>query len=454
MSKRLGNMIDPFETIHTYSADATRWYMMRNSDPWENMKFDVAGLQDIIRSHYGTLYNTYSFFALYANIDSWALDEKNRIAYEAKPELDRWIISKLQSLIKDVTGFYEDYEPTKAARAIEVFVDEHLSNWYVRLSRSRFWKGELSADKSSAYETLYDCLFTVAQLMSPISPFFSEWMYKNLGAGTNTATAWESIHLTPLVQANSNEIDKDLEERMELAQKTCSLVLSLRKKEKIKVRQPLSKIMIPVLNDKMKAQLTKVEGYILSEVNVKAIEYIHDTAGIVKKKIKPNFRELGKKAGSKMKALQTAIAAFTQDDLQKLERDKVYRLQLDGQDFELDLNDVEILSEDIPGWLVASDGPVTVALDVTITDELRNEGTAREFVNKVQNLRKEKNFQVLDRIRVSVVKNETFERALAQFKDYISNEILAKDIILVESLSAFDEVELNEEILKVKVELN
>ncbi len=454
MSKRLGNIVDPFETIHTYSADATRWYMMRNSDPWENMKFDVGGLQDVIRSHYGTLYNTYSFFALYANIDSWQMNDATRIPYEAKPELDRWIISKLQSLVRDVTGFYGDYEPTRAARAVEVFVDEHLSNWYVRLSRRRFWKGEMSADKNSAYETLYDCLFTVAQLMSPISPFFSEWLYGNLINDTKAAGGQESIHLTTLVQVNEGEIDADLEERMELAQKICSLVLSLRKKEKIKVRQPLQKIMIPVLSDKMKAQLTKVESYILSEVNVKGIEYIHDTAGIVKKKIKPNFRELGKKAGTRMKALQTAIGAFTQDDLQKLEQDKVFRLQLDGQPFELELSDVEILSEDIPGWLVASDGPVTVALDVTITEELQNEGNAREFVNKVQNLRKDKNFQVLDRIRVSVVKNETFERALTQFKDYISNEILAKDIVLVESLSAFDEVELNEEILKVKVELN
>ncbi len=461
MSKRLGNVIEPFETLNTYSADATRWYMMRNSDPWENMKFDIAGLQDIIRSHFGTLYNTYSFFALYANIDNWKINEASVIPNEEKPELDRWIISKLQSLIKEVTAFYEDYEPTKAARAIERFVDEHLSNWYVRLSRRRFWKGEISADKNSAYETLFECLNVVGQLMSPISPFFSEWLYGNLTNGVrqdavknNTPLKWESIHLTALTKAEQARIDTDLEERMELAALTCSLVLSLRKKEKIKVRQPLQKILIPVSGPKMQEQLTKVQGYILSEVNVKAIEFISDTSGIVRKKIKPNFRELGKKVGGKMKALQAAIAQFTQEDLQQMERDKVYALNLEGQPFNLEISDVEILSEDIPGWLVASEGPVTVALDVTITDELRNEGNAREFVNKVQNLRKDKDFQVLDRIRVSVVKNETLEKALAQFRDYISNEVLARDIVLVNSLSEFDKVELNEEILKVKVELN
>jgi isoleucyl-tRNA synthetase len=294
-------------------------------------------------------------------------------------------------------------------------------------------------------------------LMSPVSPFFSEWLYRSLTSSpdkTRPGDNKESIHLTYLVQANDAQIDKDLEERMELAQQICSLVLSLRKKEKIKVRQPLQKIMVPVANEKMKEQLVKVESYILSEVNVKAVEYISDTAGIVKKKIKPNCRELGKRAGAKMKALQVAIAAFTQADLQKLESEKVFELMLDGESFKLDINDVEILNEDIPGWLVASEGPVTVALDVTITDELRNEGAAREFVNKVQNLRKDKDFQVLDRIRVSVVKNKTFESALSQFGDYISNEILAREILLVDSLSEFDEVELNEEVLKVKVELN
>ncbi len=461
MSKRLGNVIDPFETLEKYSADATRWYMMRNSDPWENMKFDMNGLQEIMRSHFGTLYNTYGFFALYANIDNWQIDEQNIVPVANRPELDRWIISKLQSLVKEVTALYEDYEPTKAARAIEKFVDEDLSNWYVRLNRRRFWKGEMSEDKKAAYETLYECLNVVGQLMAPVSPFFSEWLYQNLTGNiraaavkNNTPLKWESVHLSYLTTANEGLIDKDLEERMELAQRACSLVLSLRKKEKIKVRQPLSKILIPVLNENMQAQLSKVESYILSEVNVKGIEYISDASGVVKKKIKLNFKELGKRAGNKMKAIQQVVAGFTTDDISKLERDQKYTLALDGETFELIPADVEIQTEDIPGWLVASEGALTVALDVTITDALRHEGNAREFVNKVQNLRKDKDFQVLDRIKVSVVKNATLEATLTQFKEYISNEILAKEIVLVDTLPDFDEVELNEEVLHVKVELN
>lgn len=461
MSKRLGNVIDPFKTIETYSADATRWYMMRNSDPWENMKFDMDGLQEVMRSHFGTLYNTYGFFALYANIDNWKIDEQNIVPVAQRPELDRWIISKLQSLVKEVTTQYEDYEPTRATRAIEKFVDEDFSNWYVRLNRRRFWKGEMSEDKKAAYETLYECLQVVGQLMAPVSPFFSEWLYQNL-TGTirqaaiknNTPLKWESVHLTLLTKADEKLIDKDLEERMELAQKACSLILSLRKKEKIKVRQPLSKILIPVLSDKMQQQLSKVESYILSEVNVKGVEYISDASGVVKKKIKLNFKTLGKRAGNKMKALQAALAGFTTDDIATIERDQKYNLPLDGETFELLLSDVEIQTEDIPGWLVASEGGLTVALDVTLTNDLRNEGNAREFVNKVQNLRKDKDFQVLDRIRVSVVKNATLESTLVSYKDYIANEILAKDIVIVDSLTEFDEVELNEEILKVKVELN
>ncbi len=448
MSKRLGNIIDPFETLEKYSADATRWYMMRNSDPWENMKFDMNGLQDVIRSHFGTLYNTYGFFALYANIDK---PKQPKGELKDNPnfiELDKWILSRLQTLIKDTTSFYEDYEPTKAARAVEKFVDEDLSNWYVRLNRRRFWKGEMSDDKQAAYETLYECLMTVAKLMSPISPFFSDWLYKNLNGEK------ESIHLDYLPVANEKRIDNDLEERMELAQHACSLILSLRKKEKIKVRQPLSKILIPVLSEKMQQQLSKVESYILNEVNVKAVEYISDASGVVKKKIKPNFKELGKRAGQKIKVIQNAVNGFTAADISKIEQDKTYSLQLDGEVFELLITDVEIQTEDIPGWLVVSENGLTVALDVTITDELKQEGNAREFVNKVQNLRKDKDFQVLDRIKVSVVKNEVLEKTLASFKEYIANEILAKEILLVDSLSEFDEVEFNEEILKVKVELN
>jgi isoleucyl-tRNA synthetase len=445
MSKRLGNVIDPFETIEKYSADATRWYMMRNSDPWENMKFDMTGLQDVIRSHFGTLYNTYGFFALYANIDNWKYDAAKKISNEAKPELDRWIISKLQTLVKDVTGFYEDYEPTKAARAIEKFVDEDLSNWYVRLNRRRFWKGEMSEDKQAAYETLFECLNAVSQLMSPIAPFFSEWMHRNLNEGS------ASVHLSYLVKADERLLDKDLEERMELAQRSCSLILSLRKKEKIKVRQPLSKILIPVVNAKTQAQFEKVESYILSEVNVKAIEYISDASGVVKKKIKPNFKELGKRVGSKMKAVQNAVLAFTADNISQIERDQKYVLNLEGESFELFLADVDIQTEDIPGWLVASEGALTVALDVTLTDALRQEGNAREFVNKVQNLRKDKDFKVLDRIKVKVIANDMLKEAIVNFHDYIANEILAKEIEVVDTLDSFDELEYNEETIKVFV---
>lgn len=445
MSKRLGNVIDPFETIEKYSADATRWYMMRNSDPWENMKFDMTGLQDVIRSHFGTLYNTYGFFALYANIDNWKYDAAKKISNEAKPELDRWIISKLQTLVKDVTSFYEDYEPTKAARAIEKFVDEDLSNWYVRLNRRRFWKGEMSEDKQAAYETLFECLNAVSQLMSPIAPFFSEWMHRNLNVGS------ASVHLSYLVKADETLLDKDLEERMELAQRSCSLILSLRKKEKIKVRQPLSKILIPVVNAKTQAQFEKVESYILSEVNVKAIEYISDASGVVKKKIKPNFKELGKRVGSKMKAVQNAVLAFTADDISQIERDQKYVLNLEGESFELFLADVDIQTEDIPGWLVASEGALTVALDVTLTDALRQEGNAREFVNKVQNLRKDKDFKVLDRIKVKVIANDMLKEAIVNFHDYIANEILAKEIEVVDTLDSFDELEYNEETIKVFV---
>lgn len=458
MSKRLGNVIDPFDTLEKYSADATRWYMIRNSDPWDNMKFDIEGLQDVMRSHFGTLYNTYSFFALYANIDEWKIDEQNIVPVEKRPELDRWIISKLQSLIKEVTVAYEDYEPTKAARAIEKFVDEDLSNWYVRLNRRRFWKGEMSEDKKAAYETLYECLNVVAQLMSPIAPFFSDWLYQNLtenirekAIANNTPLKWESVHLSLLTKAEEHNIDKDLEERMELAQKACSLVLSLRKKEKIKVRQPLSKVLIPVLSKTQQQHFEKVENYILNEVNVKSIEYISDASGIVKKKIKPNFKELGKRAGQKIKVIQNAVSAFTQEDIATIEREQKYLLDLGEESFELLLIDVEIQTEDIPGWLVASYGGITVALDINLTDDLRNEGNAREFVNKVQNLRKDKGFQVLDRIHVMVEKNEEVSAALASFKDYISNEILAKSIEEKEVLAEFSEIDFNDTTLKVNI---
>lgn len=456
MSKRLGNVIDPFDAIDNYSADATRWYMIRNSDPWDNMKFDIEGLQEVQRSLFGTLYNTYSFFALYANIDKPAKAPNTLSENKNFVELDRWILSRLQTLLKEVTSFYEDFEPTKAARAIEKFMDEDLSNWYVRLNRRRFWKGEMSEDKQAAYDTLYFCLNTVTQLMSPIAPFFSEWLYGNLHGNLFQSTSKDkvnSIHLSLLQKANETFVNSDLEARMDLAQRACSLILSLRKKEKIKVRQPLNKILIPVLNSTQEQQFKRVESYILSEVNVKEIEYINDASGIVKKKIKPNFRELGKRAGQKIKAIQQAVSEFNQEDISRIEREKMYALNIDGEEFVLQLAEVEIQTEDIPGWLVVSDAGLTVALDVTITEDLRKEGNAREFINKVQNLRKDKNFQVLDKIKVSVVKNNTFEEALAQFHDYISNEILAKQIAVVDTLDIADEVQMNDEVLQVKVEV-
>jgi isoleucyl-tRNA synthetase len=451
MSKRLGNIVEPFDAIEKYSADATRWYMIRNSDPWDNLKFDLKGIEDITRAHFGTIYNTYGFFALYANIDKFKVDIKKLVPIAERTELDRWILSKLQSLIKEVTGYYEDYEPTRAARNIENFVDAHLSNWYVRLSRRRFWKGEMSRDKQAAYETLHECLRVVSQLMSPISPFFSDWLYKNLTTGAGVS---ESVHLTLLTATAENLIDKDLEERMELAARFSSMILSLRKKVLIKVRQPLSKILIPVLDYEMKAQLEKVEAYILSEVNIKAIEYVTDTAGIVTKKAKPNFKSLGKKAGPKMKQVQEAIIAFSQEDIATFDLNKSYQLTIDGAAFDLTTEDIEIISEDIPGWLVTNDGPLTVALDVTITDDLRNEGTAREFVNKIQNMRKDKDFQVLDRIRVRVVHEPSLAAALSQYRDYIASEILANDIELVDGLNEYDEIEFNDATLKINVQLN
>jgi isoleucyl-tRNA synthetase len=449
MSKRLGNIVDPFDAIEKYSADANRWYMIRNSDPWDNLKFDLDGVQDVVRAHFGTLYNTYSFFALYANIDKFIIDKNNLTSIEERTELDRWIISKLHSLIVDVTAFYNDYEPTKAARAIEEFVDVNLSNWHIRLSRRRFWKGEMSRDKQAAYETLVECLETVAQLMSPISPFFSDWLFKNINKVNQNSI--ESVHLTYWPEAKTNLIDASLEERMDMAQRVSSMVLSLRKKMMIKVRQPLHKILIPVSGNHMQEQLQKVEGYILSEVNVKEIQYVSDASDMVKKKIKPNFKVLGKRAGPKIKAVQDAVATFTQKDIVSIEQNKKYELDLSGEKFELLLEEVDIASEDIEGWLVANEGSLTVALDVTITETLQQEGIAREIINKIQNLRKDKDFQVLDRIKVRLEKNENISPALANFKSYIANEVLAINISEDSDFTEFDEVDINGTIIKTHI---
>ncbi|MDO8897694.1 MAG: isoleucine--tRNA ligase, partial [Bacteroidales bacterium] len=400
MSKRLGNAVDPFETIEKYGPDATRWYMITNAQPWDNLKFDLSGIDEVRRKFFGTLYNTYAFFALYANIDGFKYAEED-IALNERSEIDRWILSELNSLIQIVDESYRTFEPTRAGRAIQEFVDEHLSNWYVRLSRRRFWKGQYTADKISAYQTLYTCLETIAQLASPIAPFFSEQLFMDLNKVTGRKTE-ESVHLTMFPESNAAMIDKDLEERMEMAQKFSSMVLSLRKKANIRVRQPLNSIMIPVTDEKMRRQLQGVENLILSEVNVKEINYLSDEAGVLIKKIKPNFKTLGPKYGKLMKQISLVLTGFSQYDIRQIEVNGGINLEIEGQTVELTQEDVEILTEDIPGWTVTAQDKLTVALDMTLTPELLQEGMARELVNRVQNLRKDTGLEVTDHILLEV----------------------------------------------------
>lgn len=465
MSKRLGNGVDPFLAINKYGADAVRWYMMSNSNPWDNLKFswdneteESEGIVETQRKLFGTLYNTYSFFALYANIDGYTKNEGVATDETKLTELDKWILSKLQNLVKEVSAFYNDYEPTQAARAIETFVDAHLSNWYVRLSRRRFWKGAMNEDKRVAYDTLFECLTTISQLMSPIAPFFSEWLYKNLtdnirvAAKThNSAFKHDSIHLSILNQVDESKIDMLLEERMGMAQDICSMVLSLRKKEKIKVRQPLQKILIPVESIAKKEQLQQVESYILSEVNIKEIEYVTDTAGIVTKKAKPNFKALGPKLGAKMKSAKAVFEQLSQDQIIQLEKERKLNIQIEEATIEITTDEVEIISEDIPGWIVTNLNQLTVALDINISAALLAEGNAREFVNKVQNLRKDKDFNVTDRILVEINTVDKFADALHLYKDYICNEILAEQILVNDQIDVYDEIEVNELMMKVKL---
>ncbi len=424
MSKRLGNAVDPFETINKYGPDATRWYMITNAQPWDNLKFDLNGLDEVRRKFFGTLYNTYAFFALYANIDGFSYEETD-IAHNERPEIDRWILSELNSLILLVDEAFQQYEPTRAGRAIQQFVDEHLSNWYVRLSRRRFWKGNYSPDKISAYQTLYTCLDTVARLMSPIAPFFSEQLYLDLNK-VSGKDSHESVHLTLFPVADSTMIDKALEERMQMAQQISSMVLSLRKKSNIRVRQPLNKIMIPVLNVEMQVQLEKVADLILSEVNIKSIEYLGEDTAMLVKKIKPNFKSLGPKYGRLMKQIATAFAKFGQEEIRSFEKNQGANLQIDGHEVLLDLADAEILTEDIPGWMVSTQDQLTVALDITITPELANEGLARELINRVQNLRKDQGLEVTDKIILQVENNTIIHDAVEQFKEYICSETLAQ----------------------------
>ena len=426
MSKRLGNGVDPFETINKYSADATRWYMISNASPWDNLKFNVEGLDEIRRKFFGTLYNTYAFFSLYANIDKFSYQEAE-IDSLKRPEIDRWIISLLNSLILEVDGYYADFEPTKAARAIQTFVDENLSNWYVRLCRRRFWKGDYSADKISAYQTLYTCLITVAKLMSPIAPFFSDRLFLDL----NTVTAKEqieSVHLADFPVYQTNLVDKALEERMTLAQDISSMILSLRKKSGINVRQPLSKALLPVLDEQFGQKVSMVKDLILSETNIKEIQYITDTAGIIRKKIKPNFKILGGKVGKDMKMVSNVINAFTQEQIFLLENDGYFSIP--DTDYTIELSDVEILAEDVPGWQVTNLGNLTVALDISITEELKQEGIARELVNRIQNLRKDLKFAVTDKINVIIQNHPYIRQAVNNNLLYICAEILADSLTL------------------------
>jgi isoleucyl-tRNA synthetase len=450
MSKRLGNVVNPFETIEKFGADATRWYLITNASPWDSLKFDVKGIGEAQRKLFGTLYNTYNFFAMYANLDKFTFKEAY-IPLEERPEIDRWIISVLNTLVKDVTSSFDDYEPTQAGRAIERFVDEQLSNWYVRLCRRRFWKGDYEHDKISAYQTLYECLEKIAQLMAPVSPFFTDWLFNNLNSVSGRSKA-ASIHHTDFPVINEGAVDIDLEERMQLAQDISSLVLSLRKKVNIKVRQPLQKILIPVANGRMKEQIEMVADLIKSEVNVKGIDYLTETEGFIKKKIKPNFKSLGGKMGAKMKSVAAAISAFTEAEITTIERDGHFNLVVEGEQLQIQLSDVEIISEDIPGWTVANKGALTVALDITITPQLQDEGNARELVNRIQKIRKDSDFALTDRIDVTVESVDTLKSAIVNYNDYICTEILADSLELVERLQDGTEIEVND--LKFNVLVN
>lgn len=449
MSKRLGNAVDPFATITKYSADATRWYMISNASPWDNLKFNEEGLDEVRRKFFGTLYNTYAFFALYANIDKFSYTEPD-IPIGNRPEIDRWIISLLNTLSRDVDSFYADFEPTKAARALQDFVNEHLSNWYVRLCRRRFWKGDYTQDKISAYQTLYTCLDTIAKLMSPIAPFFSDRLFLDLNAVTGKDKA-ESVHLTDFPLYQQDLVDKELEERMALAQDISSMVLSLRKKVGINVRQPLNKILLPVLDNRFQQKVESVKELILSETNIKDIEFITDTSGIIKKKVKPNFKALGPKAGKYMKDVAAFIHSLSQEELAAFEENGHISFYKDSFTLVIPVEDVEIIAEDVPGWQVTNMGKLTVALDVTVTDELKQEGLSRELVNRIQNLRKEQEFEVTDKINVQISGGDFLREAVKNNLSYICAEILADSLEFSSDLEAGDKVEIEEQELLISI---
>ena len=450
MSKRLGNAADPFEVLSTYGADATRWYMISNANPWDNLKFDKDGIEEVKRKFFGTLYNTYSFFSLYTNIDGFSYAEEDVPLHE-RPELDRWILSELHTLIKKVDKFYEEYEPTKAARAISGFTQDYLSNWYVRLSRRRFWKGDYQQDKISAYQTLYTCMLTIAKIGAPIAPFFMDKLYLDLNAVSQKENV-ESIHLADFPLFEESYIDKSLERKMEDAQTISSLVLSLRAKEKIKVRQPLQKIMIPVENEEQKASILAVANLIKHEVNIKEIELLEDASDILVKQIKPNFKTLGPKFGREMKSIANSIRNFSKEEISKIELDGKIPIELDGKMINLELSDVEISSKDIEGWLVANEGAITVALDVTISEELRKEGVARELINRIQNARKDRGLEVTDKIKLTVLKFEDLEESINKNKEYIMSETLTEELVFVDQL--IDGLDVEFDTIKSKILIN
>ena len=426
MSKRLGNAVDPFATIEKYGSDPLRWYMITNASPWDNLKFDVEGVEEVRRKFFGTLYNTYSFFALYANVDGFDYSQEE-VAWAKRPEIDRWILSLLNSLVKDVDTYLNAYEPTRAGRAISDFVNDHLSNWYVRLNRKRFWQGGLTEDKLSAYQTLYTCLETVAKLMAPIAPFYADKLFCDLIAVTGREQV-ESVHLSDFPVCHEELIDKALEERMQMAQDISSMVLALRRKVNIKVRQPLHVLMVPVLDEHQKESIEAVKSLILNEVNVKDMKFVDNTAGILVKRIKPDFKKLGPRYGKIMKSLAAQIQQMSQEDINAFEKAGTFTLQVDGQEAVIERADVDIFSEDIPGWLVANEGRLTVALDITITDDLKKEGLARELVNRVQNLRKSSGFDITDKVNITVASSAEMDDAITEYKEYISNQVLANSI--------------------------
>ena len=450
MSKRLGNATDPFTTLSTYGADATRWYMISNANPWDNLKFDLEGIEEVKRKFFGTLYNTYSFFILYTNIDGFSYAEKD-ISLKDRPELDRWILSELHTLITKVDKFYEAYEPTRAARAISEFTQEYLSNWYVRLSRRRFWKGDYQTDKISAYQTLYTCMVTIAKLSAPIAPFFMDKLYQDLNSVTQKETS-ESIHLSDFPKFDQSFVDQSLERKMENAQIISSLVLSLRAKEKIKVRQPLQKIMIPIANEQQKEEILAVGSLIKHEVNIKEIQLLEDASDILIKQIKPNFKALGPKFGKDMRFIAAEVQNFTQEDISKIEKEQQISICINEKNITLELEDVEISSKDIEGWLVANEGSLTVALDVTITEELRKEGVARELVNRIQNARKDLGLEVTDKIKLTILDDQNLQAAISENKEYIMSETLTLKLVFTDELRNGVEVEFDTIKSKILIE--